>query len=1190
MTFLQLAKFEFLYFFRQPSFYVTSSVCFLLTFFAMISDNVQIGGAANIHFNSPQAIAQTMLIMNLAVGLFVLANFIGNAATRDFTHKMDGIVLAMPLSKSSYLWARLAGAYAFCLLVFALVPLGTLAGSFWPTVDPERLGDTDLSAYLWIYTIFIIPNFAFLAALFYILARKTRSMLALYVGVIGFFVLYSAAGEILGNPNYAQLAALLDPFGLSAFSQMTQYWTPFEHNHHLVPLSGVLLSNRLIWLALSAALIVATHIFMDPRKPRRQKQKKQNTEDQAPTEFSSVKPTKGGNADWQRFVARTTFEIARIIKSAPFIVLCAFSLFSLASSVIFQSHGMYGTNNWPLTRDMVSIIRNSLSLMVLIVTTYYAAELVWQERQNGIGDIIEATPIKNWTLYFPKLLALAVVIISIVFATVIFTASYQLTKSYTYFEWGVYAGLLTITFVLPALMNAVLAITIQVLSPNKYVGMLILVGYFIVSMVLSELGLEHHMWHFATAPGFNYSDINGYGHFLQARFWYTTYSAALSIVMVVLAYGLWPRGSEYSLRYRLSQFARNIGSIGKTLIGVGLTAFLLIGANIYYNTRIINEFISDDAALMRRATYEKKFRRFEDLPVPTIIDVFAAVDFYPQERRLEVKGYYNIVNHNALPLTKVLLNWNATSIKELSLHCTRAEETDRKDKLGSTWLLFNPPLQAKEGTRVEFTLRRANQGFVDRDSDTGLVANGSFVNSFEIFPHFGYNARNEIENPHKRRKRGLPPPRRAYKLEDKAHYGSSFVGGDADFINFETIVSTSHEQLALAPGYLQRKWVEGGRNYYHYKMDAPIINFVAYLSGVYTITKDMHHGIPIEVFHAPHHNKNVRRMIEAVKSSLDYFGAQFSPYQYRQVRIIEFPRYEKFAQSFSNTIPYSEDIGFVADLRPKNAIDYVYFVTAHELAHQWWAHQVLGARVQGGDLLTETLAQYSAFMVMEKHLGKNQLRKFLKWEMDRYLKGRSQEIVEEQPLYKTESQPYIHYRKGGVVMYALRDRIGEEAVNTALRKFLQAFQYAADPYPTSLDLLKFIRAESGEENTDFIDDMFLKITIFDLKVKSAEAQKLENGSYKLSLVVEAHKFYADGQGEQTVAELDDSFDIGIFSADPDSAEGSEHVLYLEKRHIEQGENKFTITVQGLPKFAGIDPYVKMIDRNSDDNLRKVLIH
>ena len=83
--------------------------------------------------------------------------------------------------------------------------------------------------------------------------------------------------------------------------------------------------------------------------------------------------------------------------------------------------------------------------------------------------------------------------------------------------------------------------------------------------------------------------------------------------------------------------------------------------------------------------------------------------------------------------------------------------------------------------------------------------------------------------------------------------------------------------------------------------------------------------------------------------------------------------------------------------------------------------------MQGATFLSESLAQYSALMVMEKEYGRDIVRKFLRYEMDRYLRSRGRERLKERPLLTVESnQGYIHYRKGSVVMYYLREMIGED--------------------------------------------------------------------------------------------------------------------------------------------------------------------
>ncbi len=1184
--FLQMMKFELTYFRRQPSFYVVALIFFLFTFFSMISDNVHIGSSSNVHFNAPHAITQTLMVMSL-IGMFLVANFVGGTAVRDISHKMDGIMLSTPVSKTAYLWGRLAGALLFCLLVFAAAPLGMLIGSFWPTVDAERLGPTMLSPYFWSYVVFVIPNFLFCSVLFYAMALKARSMMGMYLGIIGFFILYEMSGTLLANPEWLSVAALLDPFGVGAFRELTRYWTPFERNTQLVPLTGDLLTNRVLWLSISAVILALTHWRMDIRKPIQLKQRKTKIDKQTvPVPVALHRPNPAANNEWLRLRTRIGFEVAQIVKSAPFAILCLFSVFSLLT-IFFDSNGMFGTDNWPVTRDMSEYIIGVFVTMALIVVTYYSGETVWRERQLGIGDIVEATPIKNWTIYFPKMIGLTTVTVVLTLTGIAFTVAYQIIKGYTHFEWGVYAGLLSLQFVLPMAMMSVLAVFMQVLSPGKYIGMLLFVAFFITNLTLRQFGFEHHMWQFASTPSTTYSDLNQYGHFLRGELWYNVYWSMFCTILLVLGFALWPRGREYALKHRIRTAPRQMGRVGIAAMIVAAVGFVSTGFYIYHNTRVMNDYLTQNQRMDKQAEYEKKYAQYKTNRVPTITDVVVNVDFYPGERRVASKGHYLLQNNNNVPLHKVMLTWDAGKHRHLKFSVPQAKEVDRDDEFGVTWLVFEPALQAGEKTRMEFEFERANVGFVDSAHDNRVVANGSFVNNSEIMPHFGYNKEAQLVDRHERRKRDLPAPERMAKLEDSSQYGNSFTGPEADFINFETVISTSSEQTAIAPGYLQREWTENGRRYFHYKMDAPMMNFFAFLSGTWQVTRDLHNGIKIEVYHHPTHDKNVQRMIEATKSSLDYFGKQFSPYQHRQVRILEFPRYEQFAQSFANTIPYSEDIGFLADLRDPDSTDYVYFVTAHEMAHQWWGHQVSEANVQGGAVLSETLAEYSAYMVMEEKLGKDHLRKFLKFELDRYLRGRITEVLEEMPLYRAENQTYIHYQKGGIVMYALRDRFGADVINAALRNFLQEYQYKSDPYPTTLDLLRHLKAVIPVADHDFIADLFERITIFDLKVKTATAKKLDSGQYELQLVIDANKFYADGKGEETKASINDQFDIGVFSADPDKAKGSEHVLHLSKHTIKTGENTITLLLDRLPEYAGIDPYIKMIDRQADDNLKKV---
>jgi aminopeptidase N len=258
----------------------------------------------------------------------------------------------------------------------------------------------------------------------------------------------------------------------------------------------------------------------------------------------------------------------------------------------------------------------------------------------------------------------------------------------------------------------------------------------------------------------------------------------------------------------------------------------------------------------------------------------------------------------------------------------------------------------------------------------------------------------------------------------------------------------------------------------------------------------------------------------------------------------------------------------------------VFYVTAHEVAHQWWAHQVVGADVQGANMITESLSQYSALMVMEQEYGPDMMRRFLKYELDRYLGQRGREVQEEMPLVRVDQQPYIYYRKGSVAMYALRDYLGADTINRALSRYVRDVAFQGPPYTTTLELEAMLEEEAGAGSETLFEDILDTITLYSNRVESATWEELADGRFVVRIQVETRKLRSDGFGAETELPIDDWIDVGVFGPD-------ETVLFLEKRHLSGPTASFEITVDSRPEKAGIDPYNKLVDRDSDDNLVRV---
>ncbi|MBH0017640.1 ABC transporter permease/M1 family aminopeptidase [Pseudoalteromonas sp. NGC95] len=1190
--FFNMLAFELRYFARQPSFYVTSLIFFFMAFFISSSSKFPLGGA-NVHMNSPFSI-MLLTVTFCTFAMFLVVNFVASSAIRNSESKMDELVFSKPVNPVPYQAGRFFGSYLVVLIVFLSVPLGVFLGSQFGLLvgwlDGELIGPNKLMYYAAPYLYLAVPSLLVLSAIFNSVAVYFKTMMSVYVAAVVIFIAYQIAGVYFDDLAFRNIVVYADPFGSGSLIDLTRYWTVNDKNTEVLTLTGDLLVNRILWVAISVAMFFGLGKLSNrivTKKQKKQFKVSAFVQNKQAALITSAKNYKSaGVSTKSQLIMRSIFELKQVIFSAPFMILAGVSIVTLMIP-LFAPIGAYGTTNWPLTQNMVNIISGISGLFLFVIIAFYSAELVWRERQSGMGDIVDSFPVHNSVFWVSKILALIAAISGLFLVGMILTITVQLFKGQFNLELGQYLFRIVYLSILPLIMLTVLAFFLQIISPNKYVGMGLFILYYIAQKVMGSYGFEHHMYHFSQSSSVPYSDINGYGHFLQGAHWYTLYWGALSLVLAIVGFALWHRGPSQTLRTRLSMLRYNMSLKGQAVAVISALVFVGAGYNIYNNTRVLNEFTTSDEFQDKQISYEQQFAQYKDLAVPMVTDVDLTVDIYPKKRALSAVAKIKFTNTSNEPILRVLIS-SPQHAKSWDVAMAGGKIVEKLPAFYSAWFEFEQPLMPNEVREGQLSVTRDHTAFTDQDSDTQLVANGTFINNWELLPNFGYNRGLQVADKFERRKHNLPELERAHKLEDSQYYTQSDLGAANGFINFKATVTTDESQFAITPGYLQSESVKEGRRTFVYEIDAPILNFYAVLSAELESKKVEHNGVNIEVYYHKNHAWNIDRMIESVQDSIDYFTQAFGPYQHKQLRIIEFPKYRSFAQSFANTVPYSESMGFITDLRDESKVDYPYYVTAHEVAHQWWGHQVSAANVEGSAVISETLSQYSALMVLEKRFGAEKLRKFLKYELDRYLIGRTGEAFEEMPLYKTQSQQYLHYNKGSVVMMAIYDRLGEKRLNNALKAFLNEFQYQSTPYPTTLDLLSYLKQDATQAEQSFIDDQFKYITLYELEMKDVSVTDSvdSEGFYTVTLSVEAVKQRADGQGEETEQPLDELVDIALFSDDPENLLAEDFVIYSKKHQIVSGTNTIELKVKEKPLFAGVDPYIKLVDKDSKNNLAK----
>lgn len=1185
-------KHEFTYWFRSPMLWIFILIVSLLVFGAVSSDQITIGGGVgSVYKNAPHVVQSYYATMSL-ICLLMTTAFMNATATRDFSTGMDQFIFSSPIKKSDYFFGKFIGALLISIIPLLGVSIGALLGPLMPWVLPERYGPIIWNGHLQGILAFAIPNTIIAGALLYSLAVVFRSNIVSFVGAMLILVFYVVSQGFTADLEKEWLANILDPFGLQPLNTLSKYKTVDEKNLFATALSGHFLINRIVWVSLALALILLMYsrFSFNTKKEKPKKAKESLEEEKLMLDLSEIKsfdPPKSSRFSFSALWHLIVFESKAIVKNQTFLIIVIIGLINMIASLTSFT-GNYGTSKYPVTYDVIDYIRGSFYLFLIGIITFYSGVLVWKERDAKIAEIEDATAIQTGMLFIAKLVAMLFSIFVVLCSTIVVGVIAQMFYSYTRFELDVYIQSLLILDMFQFGFLVVIALLMHYLINNRYIAYFAFVAFLILNeFIWYVLEIDSNMVSFGATPSVTYSDMNGFGPFIPGLFWFNLYWTLGSLILILVIYAFYVRGKETDFKIR-SKFASKRLKAQAPSLGVFTVLFLICGGFVYYNTEILNTYSSNKEVENRQKDYELTYKQYEGLAQPRWVDFEYHIDIHPYERDLYVNINGLIVNksNEAIPELHFTLPLMPDTM-DIQVPGTKMTLNDKR--LNYRIYAFDKPMMPGDTLPIKVVVSKVTKGFENEVSFTELTQNGTFFNNFDILPVFGYFRRYELADKNKRTKLGLPPRKRLPDLDDNnlVARGNTYINPDADWVNMKTIISTAEDQIAVAPGSLKKEWSENGRNYFEYHLDHASLNFYSFISARYEVARNKWQDVDIEVYYIKGHEYNVPNMLRSMEKSLEYFTENFGPYFHKQCRIIEFPRYGSFAQAFPGTMPYSEGIGFITDLRnvTEDDIDLVYYVVAHEMAHQYWAHQLIGANMRGTEMMSESFAQYASLMVMEKEYGRDKMNKFLKYEMNNYLRGRGGEFEAERPLMQTENQGYIHYNKGSVVMYYLKEMIGEDKVNLALQNLLEKYAYQEPPYPTSWSAVRAFREVTPDSLQYLIDDMFENITLFSNRLEEAKFVR-EGDEYVVTLKTYSEKFRSDSLGKQTSVPLMDYIDIGVFASTENKKVFGSPLVY-ERVKITQPENTFTFRVKEKPAQAGIDPYNFLIDRIPDDNVKRV---
>jgi hypothetical protein len=824
-------------------------------------------------------------------------------------------------------------------------------------------------------------------------------------------------------------------------------------------------------------------------------------------------------------------------------------------------------------------------VIALLMILFYAGELVWRDREAGLAEIAGAAPVPEWAYLLGRVAGLALAMATFQAAMMTAAMAAQLRLGYGPLEPWLHVRLFLGMHLADHLLLVALAIVVHVVVAHKYLGHLAMLLVYGFVFFASKLGVEHRLLVFAADPGWSYSDMRGFGGSVGPWLTLQLYWAAWTALLLVAASVLWVRGREHALAARLRAARRRTtrGVAGAAAVAAALV--LALGGFTFYNTNVLHEYLSASAVAERSAEYERRYGRHARAPQPRLEGVRLHAELHPEQGSAEVRGSYLLVNRGAVPIDSIHVTTHPAVVTGPMTLDRPAAPALSDDRLGYRVYALRAPLPPGDTLRLGWVVRVGTRGFANDGVSELVAANATFVSNLEL-PWIGYQGWRELAHLPDRLEHGLPARPAVPSLDDEAARSDLRLGAERMMV--DATIGTSAEQRAVAPGTLRRTWTDNGRRYFEYATERPIRSDFVLFSARYGArtarwpgpATGPGHAVEIEVVHHPEHASNVDRMLASVRASLEHLSATLGPYPHRQLRLVEHPGPGGLHASPIN-VWFSQSAARLDPARSERGFDFPFAIVAHEVAHQWWGNQLTPARVEGVTVMSETLAWYSAMGVVEQARGAAELDRLLAFMREAWLPPRA---PSDPPLLRA-TEWFLGYRKGPLAMYALREYVGADRVDVALRRLLAAHAAAHPPLPTTRDLYRELEAVTPDSLRPLLHDLFAANTLWDLATEQVSAVPAPGGMVQLTLAVRARKIVVDTAGAVRELPMHDLVEIGAFADGAGEERGAP--VYRRWHRIRSGTQRVTLTVPATATWAGVDPRSLLFDLKPGNNVARL---
>ncbi|RFZ82648.1 hypothetical protein DYU05_10715 [Mucilaginibacter terrenus] len=1195
---------------RRPAVYVYFLAVLLFVIFSFSAGALPAGEKE--HFNSPMMIARTYAWLSIIM-MLVTSAIMGMPLYKDIEYNTKDYYLTYPITKAGYFWGRYCSSLLFVLIIGSAVMFGAYIGTFLGPLlglnDAGRYGPNKLIYYLQPFLLIGVPNLVFTSSLFYGLVALTRNIKVIYSGGTILFLGYLIATFFLAHSSNEMVIKLADPFAFNGVRMQVNQADDYLKNISTVSFEGVLLINRLLWPGIGFALLLFSYLrfnFADFFSGKRDKKIIKDEIVNRSAQRPKVSTSFAGKYNIRTLLTLTKTELSNIIRDNYFWIIIGCGL-TFLGFIFYLGDSFYRVPNLPRTVSLLVIFYDNFLFFIFFIIIFYTGETVHRDRTTRYAYINDSLPAPNWVLNGSRLLSLLVLGTFLSTIPMFLGIFIQVIKGYYQFNLLVYL-LDVFVLMLPRFLEMVVfAYVIHVVINNKFAAHGVGIAIWIVLFFAHITGVfNYNLFLYSYPPNYSISDMDGIGHMLTPVLWFNIYWLLAGGLLIIMSALFYYRGISSSFKERWQLARERFDRKTKWMAFAVTVCFLAAGSYIYYNVSYLNSYLTGAESDKRAVDYERTLKRYENLPLPKLTSIKLVVDLFPNKLEAKTHAYFTLVNKTDKPISKMLLDGEGITY-DLKIEGKDMDYTvpltyargkfnwfrPERDTADFRIYSFARALAPHDSVVVEMNSVVKHKGFQNDSYSGDILHNGTYFSGG--IPGLGYDEGEELGSNYERKRFGLSPKTdKEVSQNDPVGKSTLIMGSAADLYSLDITVSTAGDQTAIAPGELQKTWKQNGRNYYHYVQQSPgLYPSFKILSARYSVSSgnvkiDSLHNVKTSIYYNPVQSINTWRFMNAMEDGLKYYSKVYGTYPYKDLRLVETSIYSGGSSSYPTLNTYNENTGWSADLSHQGLLDYCYYDASKLIARQWWIFQTPPNNTVGSQVISVGLPKYDAYVMIERKYGKENMGEILQEEIWNYLFWHSRGQEPERPLINA-NRWYEWETKAAQVLYGLRDLIGDENMNAALRGFKNEYAFKKDPpYAGSRDLYRYLKMHTPDSLQYYLKDTWEKITFYNNKILSVTASPLDKNNYKVTIILKAEKSYLLGKGNYVSTPMDDYVDLAVFAAPSEDKTGRMQLnpLYVKKQKLKSGTHSIVLVVKGKPVSVGIDPYGKLIDQMPDDNIKK----